>query len=70
MIYHNNILHVYLVCQTRINNKLCKDCTSCKVNGPGKCDPGGCPTKEGTVYVEQYKHCKGNQFLERTYIVC
>ena len=35
------------------------DCTSCAVNGPGKCDPDGCPIQAGVVYVESKKKCAG-----------
>ena len=40
-------------CQTNVY----WDCKSCVVNGPGKCDPDGCP--ETTVYVEKDQLCAG-----------
>ena len=33
----------YSACQLKIGGEAGFDCTSCAVNGPGKCDPDGCP---------------------------
>ena len=55
--------------QTRIGARLGfwgKDCTSCRVNGPGKCDPDGCPNK-ATIYVKRDKQCAGKGEMK---IIC
>ena len=54
----------HLACQRDIEDTLDSSitilalkCISCKINGPGKCDPDGCPEK--TVYVESINKCAG-----------
>lgn len=40
-----------------------KGCTSCRVNGEGKCDPVGCSSR--TFYFKTTKMCGGNKHSNR-----
>ena len=46
-------------CQRKIGGWWGIDCTSCVVNGAGKCDPDGCPNKTAISYYEYDKQCVG-----------
>ena len=52
----SNTRVVLSACQESINGWWGIECTSCRVNGAGKCDPDGCPV--GTTYIEKDRKCE------------
>lgn len=52
------------VCQTSIDGDWSISCYSCVSNGPGKCDPAGCP--KSTTYDETSRMCVGKNLKSVT----
>ena len=45
------------MCQLDIEGYEGLNCYSCTVNGPGKCDPDGCPTPQVLYYNQTLQMC-------------
>ena len=64
IVIYNNYTKMCEMCQRKIGDHLGVNCESCNINGPGKCDPGGCPARL-TYYNSRTELCE-EETMNRT----